>query len=192
MFKHVDRALNSLANSEVRISLLGSIRMGCDALVVLRPVVMGIFALPTFALKAWGPWVVGGSAAAACIGFVGSKASVWRDGMSRRKIDIDHSDDITASLGALHRVLLDRDDPTKMRQLLLGSVASTVNRVCPERGAHVFAGLLLPQGEHLVLARTPGVATQTVSCWRVQQLHTPPCLFVYLRADGAQKHELFI
>lgn len=151
MMRRLTTALTRLADSELRLSVLGTFKYGGEAALVLAPIGMAIFQWSSLAAKTWAVWGFGGCGLVVPLGWLAMKGAAWLETKSRKNVSLEHSSDLSASLRALRRVLTEEDAAEKMHAPLLACIASAVNRVCPREGGEVFACLLMKDGSRLKL-----------------------------------------
>lgn len=147
----LDNALARLADSGVQVHFVTWARIAFEGLLVGGPVAMGLLSFPTFAGLAWAGKGLVWAAGSAIAGWAGTKGCGWLLTRRRRTIDVEHSEDVSASLRALHAAVREGDDAPATRTHLLSCVTRTTGRVAPHGDAELFACLLRPEGTELVL-----------------------------------------
>lgn len=122
-----------------------------EAVLVAGPVVMGVLSSPKFSVLPWAGTALNGAAGFTLLGWALSRGCGWLLTRRRRTISREHSEDVSASLRALHSTVRSGDDLAATRTHLLTCITRTTGRVAPRDDAEIFACLLRPEEGKLVL-----------------------------------------
>jgi putative methionine-R-sulfoxide reductase with GAF domain len=149
MGSRLNNALSRLADSGMHVHFVSWVGILAELLLVGGPVVMGLLSIPAISGLAWAAKASMWAAVLTGVGWLGTKGAAWLRARRRRRIDVEHSADVSASLRALQGVVLKTEDPVVIRKHILSCITRTAARVCPRSDADLFACLLRPEGTAL-------------------------------------------